>query len=149
MKPSDVGGTETDSPHSPTSQDNNLTTTLSQQGIKDWDGIEHPFEGLYNLIEDALCMLIRRRKKTVARFTERIISLLPFYEGQVRGSKGRLSPVATYLKAAISSRTTGDMENALERALEIVTGIIWDDENAKFPGCRNENGVIVLGGGEK
>jgi hypothetical protein len=48
---------------------------------------------------------------------------------------------------AISATTTKDMDLLLEEAKAMLPAMIVADEDAKFPGCRNADGELVLGGG--
>jgi hypothetical protein len=132
-------------------QEDNPTAT-PRQGLKDWPGEVHPYEELWVMLEDAHNMVadlisgVMRNKKTVVKYIERVMNLVPYYERQVVGSRKRLWSVRILLKMAISAPSKG-MDTLLEDAKRKLDSIIEADEDAKFPGCRNEDGELVLRGG--
>ena len=148
IKEEEVGGpgiATSGTPLNPSNRDIN-STSISGQGLKGWHGTEHPFWELWELIEQAQCLLIRRRKNPASEFIKRIIHLLPYFERQIVGSGGRLVPIARQLKKAMWALNANEADLLLDEAKYRVGDIIVADEDAKFPGCRNEDGELVLGG---
>jgi hypothetical protein len=146
MKTLDEGSPELLTPGIPNTT--NLDTTpiaTPDQGVKDWPGTYHPFYELADLIEEVLFMLEmgRRRRKTATKYLERIIKLLPWF-GRQAGGLSRLLPIAARLKNAIRTPNRKGINFLLEEAAEILRMLIVADEDAKFPGCRNEEGEFVL-----
>jgi len=113
--------------------------------MKDWLGSDHPFYDLADLIEKARCMLVRRRRTpaSATRYLLRIVALLPWFERHVVGSHGRLVPIATRLKKATRTANAEDAGLLLEEAGTMLASIIVADEDAKYPGCRTEEGEVV------
>jgi hypothetical protein len=131
-------------PH-PMRGENNLTA-IPSQGLTTWEGTDHPYYGLDERIEEARCMLIRKRKTPSAAsyYILRIVNLLRWFERQVVKSQGRLAPIGTILKKAMITAKAEDADLMLERAQEMLLSIIRADEDAKFPGCRSDDGELVL-----
>src|SRR5689334_8783173 len=59
-------------------------------GSNDWDGEDHPYYAVAELIEEAQCMLAVRRKKAAINFLARIWQLIPLYWRHVHGAPKRL-----------------------------------------------------------
>ena len=128
--------------------DDNITDTISGQGVRQWYGTEHPYYALADMIEEVECMLVvGKRRKTVHNHLSRIIKFLPWFERQVACPRGRLSEVRTRLQRALSVPNTSHVDLLLEEARTILAALIVVDEDAKFSGCRNEDGELVLKGG--
>jgi hypothetical protein len=91
-------------------------------------------------------MLLRKRQTpaSASRFILRIVALIPRFERQVIGSQGRLAPVKEKLQRAMITAKTDEADAILEKAEEMVRQLIVADEDAKYPGLRNEEGELLV-----